>query len=43
MTNVSKCDRTDCSCNVNGECEQTFGIEIDEDGFCTSFEQKDES
>ena len=42
MTNVSKCDCLDCACNNNGECEQTFGIELDEDRFCTSYEPKDD-
>ncbi|MBP5668850.1 MAG: hypothetical protein J6X14_00895 [Lachnospiraceae bacterium] len=40
MTNVSKCYRTDCACNINGECKQASGIKLDKDGICTSFEAK---
>ena len=40
MTSIVRCERYDCDCNEDGQCEQTFGVEIDENGECMSFEVK---
>lgn len=40
MTSIIRCCKYECDCNEDGQCEQTWGVEIDESGECISYEEK---